>query len=564
MPSLLSDPCDDRPVKELPPPPAQLMTRGNLFDADGQPNLKVLSDHLAGEGLLTQEALLDLIAKAADIFRDEPNILKLNDPITIVGDLHGQYYDFLKLLEVGGAPGETQYLFLGDYVDRGSFSIEVVALLFATKIRHPKRIRMLRGNHECRQMTSFFNFREECEYKYDIGIYDAIMDAFDNLPLAATVNGKFLAVHGGLSPELLYLKTINTLDRFKEPPREGLMCDLLWADPLEPKEGEEDSAVRKKGGPAFTHNEVRGCSYFYSLDGAARFLRKNNLLSVIRAHEAQLEGYKMHKGSSSSGFPSVITIFSAPNYCDVFANKGAILKFNNSTLNILQFNCVPHPYHLPNFMDIFAWSMPFVIEKVSEILFDIMNSDKSSGPLVDGSELDDTPELPNLPDTISQNFRSSLTREQNDVVELASKLAAHIENMKGGETGSDPVSGPVTDEETRNRLRKKVRTVGRIARMWKTLREENETVIKLKGVCPGHRLKPGLLLAGKDAMESKLDEFTRIRDMDVVNELRPGSPTGSLAVGAGTLPRDFDAFDADDDDGHTESEPCPEPVLAQR
>lgn len=562
MPAPLSDPCDDRPVKDLPLPPAQAMTRGNVFDADGIPDLKALADHLSGEGLLTQEALLDLIAKAAELFRDEPNILKLNDPITIVGDIHGQYYDFLKLLEVGGAPGETQYLFLGDYVDRGSFSIEVVALLFATKIRHPKRVRMLRGNHECRQMTSFFNFREECEYKYDIGIYNAVMDAFDNLPLAATVNGKFLAVHGGLSPELLYLKSINTLDRFQEPPREGLMCDLLWSDPLEPKEGEEDSAARKRGGPAFVHNEVRGCSYFYSLDGTARFLRKNSLLSVIRAHEAQLEGYKMHKANTNTGFPSVITIFSAPNYCDVFANKGAILKFNNSTLNILQFNNVPHPYHLPNFMDIFAWSMPFVIEKVSEILFDILNSDKNSGSLVDSSELDDTPELPNLPDSISTNFRTSLTQEQNDVVELASKLASYIEANRGSEAGSEPASTHL-DEEARNRLRKKVRTVGRIARMWKTLRQENETVIRLKGVCPGHRLKPGLLLAGKEHMETKLDEFTRARDMDVVNELRPGSPTGSLAVNAGTLPRDFDGFDAEDD-GHTDSEPCPEPDQAQK
>jgi len=530
--------------------------------ADGLPDLKALADHLAGEGLLTQELLLDLIFQASELFRDEPNILKLNDPITIVGDIHGQYYDFLKLLEVGGLPGETQYLFLGDYVDRGHFSIEVVTLMFATKIRQPKRVRMLRGNHECRQMTSFFNFREECEYKYDIGIYDAVMDAFDHLPLAATVNGKFLAVHGGLSPELLYLKSINTLDRFKEPPREGLMCDLLWSDPLEPKEGEDDAAARKKGGPAkgapaFTHNEVRGCSYFYSLEGTARFLRKNSLLSVIRAHEAQLEGYKMHKLSSvASGFPSVITIFSAPNYCDVFANKGAILKFNNSTLNILQFMCVPHPYHLPNFMDIFAWSMPFVIEKVSEILFDIMNSDKNSGSLVESSELDDTPQLPELPDSIGRSFRTSLTQEQNDVVELASKLASHIESMRGGE--SDNVED--SREETRNRLRKKVRTVGRIARMWKTLREENETVIRLKGVCPGHRLKPGLLLAGKEQMESELDEFARARDMDVVNELRPGSPTGSLAVGAGTLPRDFEGFDGEEED-RSDSEPCPEPKI---
>merc|ERR1719272_2642276 len=152
------------------------------------------------------DLLLEIIKETSALFEAEPNLLKLTDPITVVGDIHGQYFDLLKLLEVGGMPGVTQYLFLGDYVDRGSFSVEVVALLYAIKIKHPKRVRMLRGNHECRQMTSFFNFREECEYKYDINIYNAVMESFDNLPLAATINGKFLAVHGGISPELVTVK----------------------------------------------------------------------------------------------------------------------------------------------------------------------------------------------------------------------------------------------------------------------------------------------------------------------------------------------------------------------
>merc|ERR1719230_1417622 len=98
----------------------------------------------------------------------------------------------------------------------------------------------------------------------------------------------------------------------------------------------------------FVRNEVRGCSWFFTYEAASTFLYKNSLLSVIRAHEAQLEGYKMHKTNSATGFPTVITIFSAPNYCDVYNNKAAILKFDNSTLNILQFNCSPHPYHPPS------------------------------------------------------------------------------------------------------------------------------------------------------------------------------------------------------------------------
>merc|ERR1719440_422480 len=148
----------------------------------------------------------------------------------------------------------------------------------------------------------------------------------------------------------------------------------------------------KKGTPPFIHNEVRGCSYYFSFEGAVKFLQKNQLLSVIRAHEAQLEGYKMHKTNPATSFPSVITIFSAPNYCDCYNNKAAILKFDNNTLNILQFNCSPHPYHLPNFMDTFTWSMPFVIEKVTEMLYFILQP-TSETEYVDDDSLGSLPPL---------------------------------------------------------------------------------------------------------------------------------------------------------------------------
>jgi len=410
-------------------------------------------------------------------------------------------------------------------VDRGSFSIEVVTLLLATKIRYPKRLWLLRGNHECREMTSHFNFRNECEYKYDICIYNAVMDAFDTLPLAATINGKFLAVHGGLSPDMFELNSIDALDRFQETPKKGLMCDLLWSDPLEPTEGEKMGSKK----PPFVQNAVRGCSYFYTLEGASRFLRKNKLISLIRAHEAQLEGYKIHKIQGSTGFPVVITIFSAPNYCDSFGNKGALLNFTNSTLNIQHFKHVPHPYHLPNFMDIFSWSMPFVIEKVSEVVFEVLNSETASGPLVDSSELENTPELHNLPDKVKTNFRTSLTQGQNDVVDLACKLAMHVEAMHGDSSDSN--------EEARNVLRAKIRTVGRMIRMWKTLRQKNETAV--------------VLPVAKRV--SDLDRFTQALDMDMDNELRPGSPKrDSESAVSRTVSREFVGVDDDDDDDDDE------------
>lgn len=538
-PEHLKDPCGDRPVSDVPLPPAELLTIDALYNKKGQPELDVLIAHLNLEGLLSQDLLLDLIKKASDLFEAEPNLLKLNDPITVVGDIHGQYYDLVKLLEVGGAPGDTQYIFLGDYVDRGSFSVEVIALMYAIKIRHPKRVRMLRGNHECRQMTSYFNFREECEYKYDISVYNAFMDSFDTLPLSATINGKFLCVHGGLSPELPNVKAINGVNRFQEPPREGLLCDLLWSDPLEPKEG-EPAAKSKKSSPPFIHNEVRGCSFFFSFDGAAKFLQKNSLLSIIRAHEAQLEGYKMHKTNPSTGFPSVITIFSAPNYCDCYNNKGAILKFDNSTLNILQFNCSPHPYHLPNFMDIFAWSMPFVIEKVTEMLYYILQP--AAGKT-------DDEELPSLSPTMEKSYRRvSLSEEQNKAVEMSLMLARHIE--KGGsDQGGEALQMEhhKVEDDARDRMRKKVRTIARMARMFKTLRQENETVIRLKGVCPGHKLAPGLLLAGKDRLTSELALFGHAQNIDAVNEKRPEHEPPIGATGT-TRSR---TFEDDDDPGST-------------
>lgn len=503
-PDVLKDPCNDRPVKEAPVPPAQLLNGDVLFNNKGVPDLDMLKSHLSLEGALSQELLLDIIKKASDIFAKEPNLLKLNDPITVVGDIHGQYYDLVKLLEVGGKPGDGQYIFLGDYVDRGSFSIEVVALLFCIKIAYPKRVRMLRGNHECRQMTSFFNFREECEYKYDEGVYNAFMDAFDTLPLAAVINGKFLAVHGGLSPNLTNLKALNSIDRFLEPPREGLLCDLIWSDPYE----KDDLDKGKKGKEQqFLPNQVRGCSFYYTFDCVNKFLQKNSLLSVIRAHEAQLEGYKMHKTNPVTGFPSVITIFSAPNYCDCYNNKGAILKFDNSTLNVLQFNCAPHPYHLPNFMDVFTWSMPFVTEKVTEMLYYVLQ------PCA-GVDKEETV-LPELPPIVAQAYRHSLTEDENKAVELASKLAQCVEMAKVG----SPAESETLD--AKERMRKKVRTIARMARMFKTKRQENETVLRLGGACLGHRLEAGLLLANKDKLSSQTECFGLVHDVDMKNEMRP-------------------------------------------
>ena len=196
------------------------------------------------------------------------------------------------------------------------------------------------GNHECRQLTQSFNFKTECEHKFNTNFYETCMEMFDQLPLACIVNRKFLAVHGGISPDLVRVSDIRRISRNHEPPRQGLFCDLLWSDP------EEDMRGR------FEANPVRGCSYLFSLQACREFLKQNQLISVFRAHEIQLPGYKMHGNEDKKKFPCCMTIFSAPNYCVMYQNKGAIVQVHSNCLNVVQFSVSPHPYHLPKFMSL--------------------------------------------------------------------------------------------------------------------------------------------------------------------------------------------------------------------
>jgi serine/threonine-protein phosphatase 2B catalytic subunit len=497
----LKDPLEDRVVKSMPTPMHAPLAFNELFPSPNEIDWKLLRDHLHREGRVLAEHALEIIRRMSELLRAEANLIKLKDPVTVVGDTHGQYYDFLKLLDVGGDASQTHYLFLGDYVDRGSYSIEVVLLIFSIKLMYPKRIWLLRGNHESRQMTQFFNFRDECEHKYDKTVYHAIMEAFDCLPLGALVNGKFLAVHGGISPELRSTNQINGVNRFEEPPRSGIFCDLLWADPV------DEDAMGKKQTEPFIQNEVRGCSYFFSYEGVKQFLDRNGLLSIIRAHEAQLEGYKMHRANERSGFPTVITIFSAPNYCDAYNNKAAVLQFENNTLNILQFNYSPHPYHLPNFMDVFQWSVPFVAEKVTEMLCVILQ------PSLDDD--DDEADVEDLPAMVESTYRNSLSHEQNVAVEMAARIQQKLETQ-------DPTDAKKIVSQKKDRLKKKIRTVAKMQRMFKTMRQQNESVLKLSGMVPGHKLDPGLLLGGKNGeAPTESDMFANARHVDMQNERMP-------------------------------------------
>ncbi|EKM53143.1 uncharacterized protein PHACADRAFT_210849, partial [Phanerochaete carnosa HHB-10118-sp] len=178
-------------------------------DGRMKPNPELLKDHLFNEGRLTEEQTVFILEAVTELMSREPNMLNLTGPVTVCGDIHGQFYDLMKAFEIGGKFTETNYLFLGDYVDRGSFGIECLLYLYTLKLWYPSALALLRGNHECRHLTGFFTFRRESLHKYSERIYEACVRSFDALPLAALIDGKFFAVHGGISPHLDKISDLN-------------------------------------------------------------------------------------------------------------------------------------------------------------------------------------------------------------------------------------------------------------------------------------------------------------------------------------------------------------------
>lgn len=474
----------ERAVKTIDPPATFKPTDEQVFYPNGLPNHEFLKEHFIHEGRLREEQAIRILRDATDLLASEPNLLDVPAPVTVCGDVHGQYFDLMKLFEVGGNPANTSYLFLGDYVDRGSFSIECLLYLYSLKLSYPNTFWMLRGNHECKHLTDYFTFKSECLHKYSSNLYEESLRSFNALPLAAIMNKQFFCVHGGLSPELKTLDDLIKLDRFKEPPTKGLMCDLLWADPIE--EYDDDNMDQ-----TFIRNTVRGCSYAFTYKASCQFLERTGLLSIIRAHEAQDAGYRMYKRTKTMGFPSLLTMFSAPNYLDTYNNKAAVLKYENNVMNIRQFNASPHPYWLPHFMDVFTWSLPFVGEKVTDMLVSILN-------ICTEEELDE--ETPINNDAIETTGQSKKVPIIADAPEISQSL-----------------------EDKRLALRNKVIAIGRVSRMYQVLRQQSEDVAHLKQLNSG-TLPKGSLLNGTEGLKNTINSFEDARKADIANEAMPPPP----------------------------------------
>ncbi|CBK24752.2 uncharacterized protein [Blastocystis hominis] len=262
---------------------------------------------------LPEEQIKQLITKATDIFMSQPVLLNLQAPIKVCGDIHGQYYDLLRLFEYGGFPPEANYLFLGDYVDRGKQSIETICLLLAYKIKYPKNFFILRGNHETDYINRIYGFYDECKRRYNIRLWKLFSDCFKCLPVCAIIEGRIICMHGGLSPELSSIDLIKSIQRPCDVPDKGLLCDLLWSDP-------ERELLSGWG------MNDRGVSYTFAEDVVHNFLRQHDLDLVCRAHQVVEDGYEFFADRN------LVTVFSAPNYCGEFDNAGGMMSVDEDLM----------------------------------------------------------------------------------------------------------------------------------------------------------------------------------------------------------------------------------------
>lgn len=259
---------------------------------------------------VTSTQIQEICARAREIFLSQPMLLELAAPVKVVGDLHGQFYDLLRILKLCGFPPRSNYLFLGDYVDRGKQSLETLLLLLSFKIKYPENFFMLRGNHECASITKMYGFYDECKRRSSVKNWKCFVDVFNTLPVVATIGDKIFCVHGGLSPHLQNFNQINKIARPTDVPDDGLLSDLLWSDP--------DSLTT-----AWSDND-RGVSFTFGAEIVSSFLKKHNMDLIVRAHMVVEDGYEFFAKRK------LVTVFSAPNYCGEFDNWGAVMNVNKN------------------------------------------------------------------------------------------------------------------------------------------------------------------------------------------------------------------------------------------
>lgn len=244
---------------------------------------------------LKNAEIIAICTAVREVFLSQPALIELSSPVKIVGDIHGQYTDLIRMFEMCNFPPNANFLFLGDYVDRGKQSLETILLLFCYKLKFPENFFMLRGNHECANVTRVYGFYDECKRRCNVKIWKTFIDSFNCLPIAAIVAGKIFCVHGGLSPSLTHMDDIRQIARPTDVPDYGLLNDLLWSDPADMEADWEA-------------NE-RGVSYCFGKKIIMEFLQRHDFDLVCRAHMVVEDGYEFFNDRI------LVTVFSAPNVC---------------------------------------------------------------------------------------------------------------------------------------------------------------------------------------------------------------------------------------------------------
>ncbi|KAL7719949.1 serine/threonine protein phosphatase PP1-2 [Entamoeba marina] len=265
--------------------------------------------------IITNDVIYYLCQKIRMIFMGESVVLdlKATTPIVIVGDIHGQYYDLIRHLNANGIPPNVTYVFLGDYVDRGKYSIEVLCLLYALKIKYPNHIYLLRGDHECARMNRRGGFYDECIRKTgNLYSWNAFVSTFNVMPFAAIIDENYICVHAGISPLLHSVSQLRKIERPLDIPKEGLICDIVWSDYDEEIIG-------------FCDNERREISVVFGKDLLATFLKENGLKLMIRGHEVANNGFLVEE--------YCITVFSACQYRGSFDNSAATVIIEKDKIN---------------------------------------------------------------------------------------------------------------------------------------------------------------------------------------------------------------------------------------
>lgn len=297
--------------------------------SDSNGNIDRMIERLRRCELLAESEVRELCNLAKETVIKEPNCLRVRAPVKVVGDIHGQFFDLKELFTIGGQVPDVNYLFMGDYVDRGYNSVETFLLLIALKVRYPSRISLIRGNHETREITQVYGFYDEVKRKYHGSpqVWNMCTEVFDCLSLCAVVEGRIFCVHGGLSPSIESIDQISPIDRRKDVyADDGPMCDLLWSDPDE-------------SNPGWNYGP-RGSGYLFGIDPVRKFNTKNRLDLICRSHQLVMEGYKKIFDDM------LVTVWSAPNYCYRCGNSASILEIDEQlNQNYIVFEASPQQDH---------------------------------------------------------------------------------------------------------------------------------------------------------------------------------------------------------------------------